>query len=220
MENKDRSPTAGISGKTTNETASGGIEDAKAKASQTLDEAQRRGKDQLSAQKHKAAEQAGKLSDALDKASARLREEGEPSLAHYTEQIASSISGLAEKFRERSVDDLIRDTRDLARREPGLFLAGSVALGFAISRFFKASLTDREAEHITSRTDRESEQRITSSAPEDFIEGPEVAYNPSPTHREAERRASTGTLAPSDRPHSSEHLEKTDFERKEYDHGR
>ena len=203
MENKDRSPTAGDSAKTATETASGGIEEAKAKASQTLEEAQRRGKDHLSAQKHKAAEQAGKLSDALDQASARLREEGQPSLAQYTEQIASSISGLAEKFRERSVDDLIRDTRDLARREPGLFLAGSVALGFAISRFFKASLIDREAE-----------QRIPSSAPENFIEGPEVAYNPSPTHREAERRAATGTLAPSERPQSSEHFEKTDFEQK------
>ncbi|HEX2227728.1 MAG TPA: hypothetical protein VHM64_11340 [Candidatus Binatia bacterium] len=209
MENKDRSPTAGDSSKTATETVNAGIGEAKAKASQTLEEAQRRGKDHLSAQKHNAAEQAEKFSDALDQASARLREEGQPSLAQYTEQIASSISGLAEKFRERSVDDLIRDTRDLARREPGLFLAGSVALGFAISRFFKASLTDRG-----------SEQQITSSASEDFIEGPEVAYNPSPTYREAERRAGTGTVASSERPHPSEHFEKTDFGRKEYDHGR
>ena len=119
------------------------------------------------------------------------------------------------------MDELIRDTRYLARREPGLFLAGSVALGFAISRFFKASLTDRESEQqITSRRDPYSERRITSSASEDFIEGPEVAYNPSPTYREAERRAGTGTLASSERSHSSEHFEKTDFERKEYDHGR
>jgi hypothetical protein len=139
MENKDRSPDLTESGKASGQGVREEMDKAKAKASQTLEEARREGKSRVSTQKDRAAEQAGKISDALGQASARLRDEGEPSLARYTDQIASSISGLAEKFRERSVDDLLRDTRDLARREPALFLAGSVALGFAISRFFKAS---------------------------------------------------------------------------------
>jgi hypothetical protein len=139
MERKDLNPDLTESGRSSAQGVRDDMDKAKAKASETFEEARRQGKSRVSTEKNRAAEQAGKLSDALGEASARLRDEGEPSLARYTDQLASSISGLAEKFRERSVDDLLRDTRDLARREPALFLAGSVALGFAISRFFKAS---------------------------------------------------------------------------------
>jgi hypothetical protein len=45
---------------------------------------------------------------------------------------------LAGGLRERDIDDFARELADLARRNPGVFLAGSVALGFGIARFFKA----------------------------------------------------------------------------------
>jgi hypothetical protein len=41
-------------------------------------------------------------------------------------------------LRERDIDDFATELGQLARRNPGVFLAGSVALGFGIARFFKA----------------------------------------------------------------------------------
>jgi len=196
MENEHGNPRVTDSGKRATAVAGEGLEKAKAKASQTLEEAQRQGKGHFDAQKDKAAEQVEKLSDALDQASARLRDEGQPSLATYTDQVASSMTSLAEKLRERSVDDLIRETKNLARREPALFLAGSVALGFAISRFF-----------IASSTDEESGQRITSNAPDTFSRRAEFARQPA--YEEGEGIASAGAIPQQDRPFSSENLDKT-----------
>jgi hypothetical protein len=52
------------------------------------------------------------------------------------------MKSFAENLKSRSTDDLLRDTQDLARKNPVLFALGSVAVGVALSRFFKAS-TDR-----------------------------------------------------------------------------
>ena len=195
MENEHHSPRSGDSGKRATGAVEEGLEKAKAKASQTFEEAQRQGKSHLDAQKDKAVEQVEKLSDALGQASARLRDEGQPSLATYTDQVASSMTSLAEKFRERSVDDLIRETKNLARREPALFLAGSVALGFAISRFFKASSTDQE-----------SGQPITSNTTEVFPERAEPARPPA--YEKLEGSPGAGALPQQDRPLSPENLAK------------
>jgi hypothetical protein len=45
---------------------------------------------------------------------------------------------LAGGLRERDVEEFARELGALARRNPGVFLAGSVAVGFGIARFFKA----------------------------------------------------------------------------------
>jgi hypothetical protein len=203
MVNKDRNPNLADSEKPASETMRAGMERAKTKASETIEEAERRGKSNVAAQKDRAAEQAGKLSNVLGQASEKLREQGEPSLARYTEQIASSINGLAERFRERSVDELLRDTRDLARREPTLFLAGSVAVGFAISRFFKASST---------AADREQGSRERSRALAEIPDDPEFGA-PEPTYGGSSVSAS-GTSPDQERSFASGSIDKTDFEKK------
>jgi hypothetical protein len=204
MVNKDRDANFGESEKSSGETMREGMEKAKAKAAETIAEAQHRGKSHVETQKERAAEQAGKLSDALGEASARLREEGEPSLARYTEQIASSISGLAEKFRDRSVDDLLRDTRDLARREPALFLAGSVALGFAISRFFKASSSTDARQEWHSRT---------SAAVQEIPDDPEFGAPSEPAYGGG-AVSNPGAFSQHNRSTAQEPIDKTDFDKK------
>jgi hypothetical protein len=200
--NEYQSPNPSGTGQKTTDELREGAERVKARASQALDDAQREGKNRLGSQKDRAAEQAAKVSDALGQASAQLREQGEQSLAHYTEQLASSINTLASRFRERSVDDLLRDTRELARREPTLFLAGSVALGFAISRFFKASASHERAEWRQSATDYNEE------LPDD----PEFGA-PAPLPGGAPAGAPTN-ISEQERSFSTGFGEKTDFEKK------
>ena len=78
-------------------------------------------------------------SDALDDAADALASSGHESLS----QAAAALSDQARKFsnylEDRRLEDLIGDARHLAQRNPALFVAGGVVLGFALSRFLKAS---------------------------------------------------------------------------------
>ena len=89
--------------------------------------------------KASAADAAERTSDALDETVANLAAEGQETLAEVASMLSGKLSGLARSLESRSLDDLARDARELARRNPGMFVAGGVALGVALSRFFKAS---------------------------------------------------------------------------------
>jgi hypothetical protein len=100
--------------------------------------ASERGKEQLEAEKDAAADRAESLAGVGERVAKELRGEL-PSLADYTGELATSIRELGEQLRHRSVDDLVADAQAVAKRNPTLFLLGSVAIGVGLSRFFKAS---------------------------------------------------------------------------------
>lgn len=77
--------------------------------------------------------------EALDRAADSLRDQGEATLARTTTSIASGLSEYAERLEKRTAEDLIQDLVHLARQNPTLFVLGSVGIGIALSRFFKAS---------------------------------------------------------------------------------
>jgi exonuclease VII small subunit len=93
------------------------------------------GRQTLEQRKRSAADHINDIAQALERAAAQLEEP----LASYTNRAALGVGNLATRLREGSIDDLVEDTRQLARRNPVLFLAGGVAIGFALSRFIKAS---------------------------------------------------------------------------------
>jgi hypothetical protein len=95
-------------------------------------------KQKIETGKRSAADQIDQVAQALSRAGEELNQ-SQPTLANYAGQIASSVSTLATRLRDGSIDDIVTDTRELARRNPGLFLLGGVALGVALSRFLKAS---------------------------------------------------------------------------------
>src|SRR5262245_1147239 len=107
------------------------------------------GRQRIEQTKQTAAEHVETVAQALASAKERL-EHDQPTLAEYAGRIATGVGNLATRLREGSMDDLLGDTRDLARRNPALFLAGSVALGFALSRFLKSSAAERAAQGYTS----------------------------------------------------------------------
>lgn len=96
------------------------------------------GKQKIETTKRSAADQIDQVAQALTRAGEELGQ-SQPTLANYASQISSSVSTFAARLRDGNMDDLVTDARELARRNPGLFLIGGVALGFAVSRFLKAS---------------------------------------------------------------------------------
>jgi|GEM_PF-966067 len=96
------------------------------------------GRQKIESTKRSAAEQIEQVAHALSRAGEELNQ-SQPTLANYASQFASSVSTLATRLRDGNLDELIDETRELARRNPTMFLAGGIALGFALSRFLKAS---------------------------------------------------------------------------------
>ena len=96
------------------------------------------GKQKIETSKRSAADQIDQVAQALTRAGEELGQ-SQPTLANYASQISSSVSTFASRLRDGNMDELVTDARELARRNPGLFLIGGVALGFAVSRFLKAS---------------------------------------------------------------------------------
>src|SRR5690606_39091424 len=129
----------------------GELEAGKGKLAQFADTAAAAGKARLDSGLSEVAGQADTLARALEDTANRLKSDHQDSLAAYTTHIASSVNSLADRLRSSSVDELASDARRLAHSNPALFLAGSVAIGFGLTRFLKASST---GSHGMSRTDR------------------------------------------------------------------
>lgn len=122
----------------------GELEAGRGKLAQLADSAVAAGKARMDSGLVEAAGQADTLARALGDTADRLRGDNQDSLASYATHMASSITSLAERLRRSSVDELAGDARRLAHDNPALFLAGSVALGFGLTRFLKASSSGGE----------------------------------------------------------------------------
>ncbi|HEX5046727.1 MAG TPA: hypothetical protein VFX89_06360 [Gammaproteobacteria bacterium] len=85
-----------------------------------------------------AAATADEASDAMKDAASRLDESGHETLGKATAALADQARRFSSYLESRRLEDFVRDAQRLAQRNPALFIAGGVALGFALSRFFKA----------------------------------------------------------------------------------
>jgi hypothetical protein len=133
------------------------------------------GRQQLETRKRMAAEQIEEVAHALSRAGEQL--ENQPTLAGYANQIATSVSNLATRLRDGSIEDLIDDTRQLARRNPGLFILGSFAAGVALARFLKSSeRTFAQDEYSGEQDEYTSEFASAAAQQEDY---PSRDYSPS-----------------------------------------
>jgi ElaB/YqjD/DUF883 family membrane-anchored ribosome-binding protein len=112
-------------------------EDIRAKAGAVIDEARHVAEDQKSA----AADNVVRLSRAFHGAADQLGKEL-PQAAGYVHSAADRLQSASRTLRERSVEDMVGDLGDFARRQPLAAFAGAVLAGFALSRFLKSSNSD------------------------------------------------------------------------------
>jgi hypothetical protein len=84
---------------------------------------------------------------------------------------------LAGGLRERDVEQFAIELGSLARRNPGVFLAGSVALGFGVARFFKASAPRHQRDRHGGRYRADVDER-SERADLDGDEGLDLSQNP------------------------------------------
>ena len=114
------------------------LERAQGTANRAADSVKDRAREIAEQQKTAGAEQIGGVAEAM-KAAAGDLEETVPLAAEYIDDVAGRLGQVASTLRERSVDDMLGNVADFARKQPAAFFAGAVAAGFALSRFAKSS---------------------------------------------------------------------------------
>jgi hypothetical protein len=98
------------------------------------------------------------------------RPEEAPQLAEYAWKIADScygaadrIYGLADDMEQRGFGGVLQDVQSFARRRPGTFLLGAVALGFGVGRLVQANAEqDTDEEELEEPTRRAAPSRTRS----------------------------------------------------------
>ncbi|MQG94665.1 hypothetical protein [Pseudomonas sp. MN1F] len=104
-----------------------------------LGEARQKGSEQFEQYRDTAADQLDSLGEGARSAAAALQDKDSLGLSQYLSQAAECVGAFAEQVRHESAESLLQRGAHLARSNPALFLAGSVAVGFAVSRFMRAS---------------------------------------------------------------------------------
>jgi hypothetical protein len=116
---------------------------AQEKAQGALGQARGRLRDQVDQRSTQAGGQVHSAAQDVRNVAEQLRGQGKDTPARVAEQVADRAESLGSYLREADGERLLRDVEDFARRQPWLVAAGSLVLGFAASRFLKASSSRR-----------------------------------------------------------------------------
>jgi ElaB/YqjD/DUF883 family membrane-anchored ribosome-binding protein len=113
----------------------------KAEATKLKSEATSRARSAAETGKAKTAETVDGLAQTMHDAAEQLGARTNPKVANYAHQAADALEGFSAKLREKSVDDIVEDTKTFVRRSPAVAIGAAVAIGFVLSRFLKSSGT-------------------------------------------------------------------------------
>ena len=168
----------------TQEQAQEAAAQAKDKAGDAAQQARGRARDQVDQRSTQAGERVSAQASDVRSVASALRDQGQDQPAKLADQAADRAERLGGYLQDADADRLLADIEDLGRRQPMALVFGGLALGFAASRFVKASSQERYA----------ASQGGTSAGP---------AGRPSlspPAYRTADPVAPLGTLGGTDTP--------------------
>lgn len=78
----------------------------------------------------------------VDDAAAQIDEKAGEQYGAYARQASQAVAGLADNLRDRDVEVLIDDARDLVRKSPAIAIGAAAAVGFLLARVLKVGLAD------------------------------------------------------------------------------
>lgn len=132
------------------ETAQQAAGQAQEKAQQAVGQAQVKLREQLDQRSSQAAEQINAQASDLRSVSEALREQGKDGPADAADRLAGYADRVGGYLRDKDSNALLADVEEFGRQRPWAAAAGGLAVGFAASRFLKASSSER----YQSRTNR------------------------------------------------------------------
>jgi ElaB/YqjD/DUF883 family membrane-anchored ribosome-binding protein len=113
------------------------------KARSGAQQAQSRLRDQVDQRSTQAGDQVSTTAEALRQTADRLREQGQEPHAKAAEKVAEHAERVGGYLTESDADRILHDAEDFGRRQPMAVIGLGLAVGFAASRFLKASSRKR-----------------------------------------------------------------------------
>ena len=155
-----------------------------------------------------AADQIEALARGAQSVVSEIRTNDTFGMSDYLANMADSMSSLAGKLRSKSAEELLHDGADLARDNPGLFIVGSIAVGFGLSRFLKAgtaTLPTTTAQSSTPTFSGDGSQGLyETSMPHGGDLSPGLATGITPSSPSAPDHRGDGSSMPGSSPFSGE----------------
>jgi hypothetical protein len=140
-------------------------EKAQEKAQQAKGQAASRVREQVDQRSTQAGEQVSSTASDIRSVADQLREQGKDQPAKLAEQAAQRAESLGDYLQRSDGDTILSDIEDFGRRQPWAVIAGGVALGFAASRFLKASSSRRYETRSTTNGAPTTSPSLTAGAP-------------------------------------------------------
>lgn len=120
--------------------------------------------------RNSAADEVKDVASALRKAADELRS-GSPQERSFS-QIADGLADASEAIRDKDLGEMMGSVNDFARRNPLVFLGSAALVGFAATRFAKASSAPRDAGRDGSSA---AQGHVPATAP---VHAPAVSSSP------------------------------------------
>ena len=137
---------------------------AREQAEQLRGRASGRVQDQIDQRSTQAGEQVSSTADDLRSVADELRKQGKDTPARLAEQVADRAQNVGGYLQGADADQLLSDLEDFARRQPWAVVVGGIVLGFAASRFLKASGAQRyQSRGFSGHTSTRSRQELLSA---------------------------------------------------------
>src|SRR3954470_22814718 len=127
------------------------VDQAKEKAQEAAGQAKGRVREQVDQRSTEAGQQVSSTAGDLRSVGEQLREQRKETPAKLAEQAAERTERLGSYLTESDADRILGDVEDFARKQPWAVVAGGLVLGFAASRFLKASSSQRYQQRSTQR---------------------------------------------------------------------
>ena len=128
-------------------------EAAQEKAQEAAGQAKGRVLEQLEQRSTQAGDQVSSTAGDMRSIGEELRNQGKEGPAKLAEQAADRAERVGGYLKQSDADRILRDAEDLARKQPWAVAVGGLALGFAASRFLKASSSRRYQSRTGEGTD-------------------------------------------------------------------
>jgi ElaB/YqjD/DUF883 family membrane-anchored ribosome-binding protein len=90
--------------------------------------------------KDRAADSLENVQRMIGDAAATVDEKVGEQYGDYVRQAADTVAGLASTLREKDVDELLGDARDMVRQSPAVAIGAATALGFVLARMVKVGI--------------------------------------------------------------------------------
>lgn len=139
------------------------VQDLQEDAQALLDSAREQGSAKLDEYRETAADQIETLAQTAKSAAEQMQDNDTLGLSHYVTDVAQGMTSFASSLRNKSAEQLLQQAGQLAKDNPALFITGSIALGFGLSRFLRASTSDLSASASASSPSRDNGQHDDAS---------------------------------------------------------